>query len=343
MHRNPSPLPVPLLYSTGPPTSPFLGANLGMAGYRMRVLSSPAPAAPRDWNANLIARDSMSSPHAPASARGSISSLGSLDIPQVRIGENEVKKEGQTGSGTGSELPTPAITSPLLPAFLRDVVNSPSESKNGRDEKEEGFIIQSPKALEIVDFSEELVRKTPSPSGLNPAIYSRINATAAFPLTSRTPVTNHPAPQTRARNDSGSSTCSTSSSSSSSSSNVSTSGLSMSLSATSLSSGGCGGCAENVASGRAPRPTSSSSSSSPTITTTVSSCPTPPADKGPVTSSLPFMSFGNAGIWKMDGEESKSLKGFTAPPPPHHHHHHGFGQNHMQAPLLLPVGAEKRY
>src|SRR5260221_4823354 len=31
MHRNPSPLPVPLLYSTGPPTSPFLGANLGMA------------------------------------------------------------------------------------------------------------------------------------------------------------------------------------------------------------------------------------------------------------------------------------------------------------------------
>ena len=361
IHRNPSPLPVPLLYSTGPPSSPFLGAGLGMAGHRLRVLSSPATATPMDWKViNPGAADSLSSTSGSTPGSGSISSLGSLDIPQLTIGDNTVIVDGDR-SASGSEMPTPAINTPLLPAFLRDVVSSPSGTKHGSEEilGTKGDM-QSPRSLEGREVSpEEVVARVNSRLG-------RKNL-AVFPLTTLTPVTNlppHIVP--RARNDSGSSTSSNSSLMSSSSSNISTSRVSLSMSATSLSSAGCGGSNGSVVGSGSIRirPAAGSvgphsSSSSPTIST-ATSCSTPPADSGHPTitaasaSSLPFISFGGGGIWRMDGEESK---GWNVPPAQPHRHvavsvaggqrglnygHGRHGGHELQGPLPLPVGAERR-
>lgn len=361
----------------------------------MRVLSSPATVAPKDWGVNAISRDSMSST---GSTSGSGSFGAGADEGRLMAGVegqmDEIARGDADSGASGSEMLTPAINTPLLPAFLRDVVSSPSGSKSDDDEKEllgtsSGSIaIQCPKALEGVEISphESLAGITKSPlsgppsyeAGFTPAFPPRMGTTN-FPVTMMA-VTN-PAPQKfpRTRNDSGSSNSSSSSLLSLSSSNLSTSGVSLSLSATSLSSNGCGGGSQpNVrrmgGSIRITPPAGSlgprSSSSSPTLTTT-SLCPTPPADKGspasvvpgstPATasSSLPFVSFGDSGIWKMDGKESMSLKGFYAPhPSPRHdhrgfaggqrvskhghHHHHNHGGHELQAPLLLPVGAERR-
>lgn len=334
-----------------------------MAGHRLRVLSSPAPAATsKDWSVNPIAADSVSSSSTSGSTSGSgsISSLASLDIPQLTVGENLTIVDGDR-SASGSEMPTPAINTPLLPAFLRDVVSSPLGSKH--EEVLGASSDESPRSVEGREVApEEVVAR----------VNSRLGRTkhAIFPLTALTPVTTNPPPHVapRARNDSGSSTSSNSSLMTSSSSNNSASRVSLSMSATSLSSAGCGGSNPGSVVGGSIRirPAAGSvgphsSSSSPTIST-ATSCSTLPADSGQSTtsaasaSSLPFISFGSGGIWKMDGEESK---GWNVPPAQlanqHRHRHvaggvaggqkvlnYGHGRHELQGPLPLPVGAERR-